>query len=123
MKGETEASIAEFRKAISLPADSGEQGVSTPELRLGQAYAFWGKRADAMKILERWKASPHRSNYYDVALIYVGLGERDRAFELLEKEYENHNLNLLSLRTDPRLGSFRSDPRYQDLMRRMGLEP
>ena len=124
MKGMCEESIAEFQKGINLAGNSGAQGIGMGEIRLGQTYAFCGRRAEAMKIIAKWKASsPPNTTAYDAALIYIGLGERDRAFKLLEKVYDNHDMNLLSLRTDPRLGSFRSDPRYSNLMRRIHLAP
>lgn len=58
---------------------------------------------------------------YDVAIIHVGLGETDRAFEWLEKAYEERSYWLTFLRVDPILDRLRSDTRYIDLLRRMGL--
>ena len=123
MKGETEQAIAEFQKAIDLDESPGKRRVDTAEVRLAQAYAFWGKRAEAEKIIERWRLGPDPRPSYDVALIYIGLGDRDEAFRLLEKVYDAHDMNLLSIVTDPRLNDFRSDPRYSQLIQRLGLKP
>jgi hypothetical protein len=56
---------------------------------------------------------------YYFALIYTGLGERDRAFERLERAYQERSTVLAYLRLDPRLAPLRSDPRYADLVRRL----
>ena len=57
------------------------------------------------------------------AMIYAGLGEKDRVFEWLEKGYDERPSGLQYLRVEPRMESLRSDPRYQELLRRMGLPP
>jgi DNA-binding winged helix-turn-helix (wHTH) protein/TolB-like protein/Tfp pilus assembly protein PilF len=123
MKGENEQAIAEFQKAIDLQGNAGKREVSSADVRLAQAYAFWGKKAEAEKIIKRWKLGPDSRLSYDVALIYIGLGDKDEAFRLLQKVYEAHDMNLLSIVTDPRLGNFRSDPRYSQLIQRLGLKP
>jgi hypothetical protein len=58
---------------------------------------------------------------YEVALIHAGLGEKDQAFEWLERAYEERDKGLLFLRIDPPLDPLRSDPRFQDLLRRMNF--
>jgi hypothetical protein len=58
---------------------------------------------------------------YDIALIYTGLGENDKAFSWLEKAYEDHSTEMIYFKVDPMLAPLRSDPRYQVLLRRMGL--
>ena len=60
---------------------------------------------------------------YDLALVYAGLTERDLAMESLEKAREERSGALLLLKVDPLFEGFRSDPRFQDLLRRMGLQP
>jgi hypothetical protein len=56
-----------------------------------------------------------------VALIYVGLGQRDQAFEWLERAFDDRSIMLVWLKIEPRLDILRSDSRYQDLVRRAGL--
>ena len=58
-----------------------------------------------------------------IALIYAGLGEKDQAFAWLDKGYEERAFQLQWLKIEPRWDSLRSDPRFQDLMRRIGLPP
>jgi hypothetical protein len=64
-----------------------------------------------------------RLGTYEVALVYAGLGEKDRAFEWLEKAYRVHDKGMVYLRVDPTLDPLRSAPRYKDLLRRMNFPP
>ena len=57
------------------------------------------------------------------ALTYLQLGEKDRAFEWLEKSYQERGEVLLYLKVDPRFDPLRSDPRFADLLRRVGHAP
>ena len=57
----------------------------------------------------------------DIALVYASLGDKDQAFECLEKAYEERNAWLVALRVDPMFDPLRSDPRFQDLVRRMNF--
>jgi tetratricopeptide (TPR) repeat protein len=89
---------------------------------LGWVYAVAGRRRDAISVLARFNTLPNQSvDSYWVAAIYAGLGDKDRAFELLEKGFRQHSGNLTYLKPDPFWDSLRSDPRYADLLRRMGL--
>jgi hypothetical protein len=56
-----------------------------------------------------------------IALVYAGLGEKDQAFAWLDKGCEERSFQLQWIKIEPRLDSLRSDPRFQDLMRRVGL--
>ena len=58
---------------------------------------------------------------YWVAVIYSGLGDKSRALELLEESYRQRSGNLAFLKPDPFWDGLRSDPRYADLLRRIGL--
>jgi hypothetical protein len=58
-----------------------------------------------------------------VALIYIGLREKGKALEWLEKAYQDRNPWMDLLRVDPWLDPLRSDPRFQDLLRRMNFPP
>ena len=57
-----------------------------------------------------------------LAIIYAALGQKDRAFECMEEGYEVRDDFLMVLKIGPRFDSLRSDPRFQELLRRMGLE-
>ena len=58
---------------------------------------------------------------YDLALIYTGLGEKAQALEWLEKAYEDHSQRLTWIKVWPQFDSLRREPRFQNLLRRMGL--
>ncbi|MGI8732353.1 MAG: TPR end-of-group domain-containing protein, partial [Pyrinomonadaceae bacterium] len=58
---------------------------------------------------------------FDLATLYAGLGENHLAFQSLERAYSAHELQMQNLGIDPGLDILRSDPRFQDLMRRVGL--
>ena len=90
---------------------------------LGWVYAVSGRRADAVKIAkEVEELSAHTYvDFYQLATIYAGLGNKDEAFRLLEKGYEEHSAGMIYLAIDPFWDNVRSDPRFADLLRRMGL--
>jgi len=87
------------------------------------AYALLGKTAEAQRIIEQLKKQA-RQRYvppYIMARTYVGLGEKEQAIEWLEKSYENREDAIIWLNSDPALDGLRSEPRFQDLVRRVGL--
>jgi len=90
---------------------------------LGWVYAVSGRRADALKIAKELKdlSSHAYVDFYQVAAIYAALADKDEAFRLLEKAYEEHSSSMPNLAVDPFWYGIRSDPRYADLLRRMGL--
>ncbi len=90
---------------------------------VGDALAAAGKRAEARSIIDelvRSSKSGHVSPFY-IAEVYSTLGERDQAFEGLEKAYQLRDDELVWILIDPSFDNIRSDPRYADLLRRMGL--
>ena len=90
---------------------------------LGWVYARSGKRANALKIARGFiELSSHAYvDFYTLAGIYAGLDDKDEAFRLLEKGYEQHSATMPYLGVDFFWDGVRSDPRYADLLRRMGL--
>lgn len=112
--------IAELNKALALSAGSTET-VSA----LGHAYALSGQKAQAQKALDELKGRAQQgyASAYFIAAIYAGLGERDQAFAWLEKAYEDRSGWLIFIKAEPKLDSLRSDPRFTDLLRRIGLAP
>ena len=108
--------IGELQKAIELSA-----GSTTFTSNLAYAYSVSGMRNEAVKILNDLKNQSHHafSNAPEIALVYVGLDEKDQAMTWLEKAYaERFNPGVL-LR--PAFDPLRSDPRFQDLLHRIGL--
>ncbi|MSO20204.1 MAG: hypothetical protein EXQ56_07010 [Acidobacteria bacterium] len=111
--------IRELEKSVELATGS-SQNLGT----LGYAYAVAGERAEAQSILDRMiEASKTKFvQPYWVAVVYSGLGDKDRAFEWLEKAYEERASSMTLLKFHPWFDSMRNDPRYHDLLRRMNLE-
>jgi len=90
---------------------------------LARSYAVSGNAKEARRILQTLQ-SASKLRYissFEIATIFASLNESDHAFDSLQKAYENRDYNLFRLRTDPRLKSLRKDPRYADLLRRIGL--
>jgi eukaryotic-like serine/threonine-protein kinase len=90
---------------------------------LGWIYAVSGRRADALKVVRGFNdLSKHAYvDFYQLAGIYAGLGEKDEAFRLLEKAFEQHSAAMPWLGIDVYWYGMRSDSRYADLLRRTGL--
>jgi tetratricopeptide (TPR) repeat protein len=112
--------IAEMKHAIELAGDE-----STWTVDLAYIYAMAGQRDKTTKILNELKqASKHRFvPATDFVLVYIGLGDKDHAFFWLEKAYASRDSNITGLGYMPELDPLRSDPRFQDLQRRVGLPP
>ncbi len=89
----------------------------------GWVLAVSGKRADALKITQQFKElSLHAYvDFYVLAMIYAGLGDKDETFRLLEKAFEQRSGSIHYLAVEPALDGMRSDLHYTDLLRRMGL--
>src|SRR5947209_5245864 len=90
---------------------------------LGWVYAVSVRRAEALKIAQELKDLSSRTyvDFYPLGGIYAGLGDKDEAFRLLEKGYAEHSATMPWLAIDVYWYGLRSDPRYADLLRRMGL--
>ena len=108
--------IVEFRKAIALSGHSGAF-----DSNLAHAYAISGQKDEATKILAELAATSDKNHSADanIALIYVGLGDNDQAMMWLEKAYEARFNPSILLR--PAWDPLRSDARFKDLLRRIGL--
>jgi TolB-like protein/class 3 adenylate cyclase/Tfp pilus assembly protein PilF len=90
---------------------------------LGYGYAVTGRRADALKILQRLDEMEKRRYVSRIARVYVyaGLDDKDKAFEWLEKAYQERSDSLAWFRYDPESKGLRSDPRFAALMRKVGF--
>ncbi len=90
---------------------------------LGNAYAMSGKKDEAEKVLAQLKelSSRHYVQPSYVAMLNAGLGERDQAFEWLEKAFSGRDDRLVFVMTDPLMDDLYADRRFQDLFRRIGL--
>jgi tetratricopeptide (TPR) repeat protein len=116
MKGMYAEAIASYQEVIKL----GEVGPGI-QFYLGAACAKAGERERALLILKRLETKKEYVSPGELAVLYVALGERERAFASLERAYAEHDSQLQFLGVDPSFDPLRSDPRFQDLMRRVGL--
>jgi len=92
---------------------------------LGNVLARSGERSRALQLLAELQAASKQKYVYPVsfARIYTGLGDKEQAFVWLEKGYEERSAPLFYLKVDPIWDPLRSDPRFNDLLRRIGLSP
>ncbi len=93
---------------------------------LGYGYAVTGRRAEAQKVLDKLNELSKHEYVSPVwrAKIYAGLEEKERAFEWLEKAYEDRSIVSVGfIKPNPMFDPLRSDPRYADLLRRTNLQP
>ena len=122
MKGMYPQALAEYGK-IAEPDKAVAAENQLVADGLGWVYAVSGRRADALKIAKGVEelSSHTYVDFYQLATIYAGLGEKDEAFRMLEKGYEERSAGMLYLAIDPFWDGMRSDPRYADLLRRIGL--
>jgi TolB-like protein/Tfp pilus assembly protein PilF len=111
-KGQSNEAIAEYKRAVEL--DDDPQALAC----LGQAYARWGKRKDAEQILARLteEAKTRYVSAYNMALMFLGLGEKEKAIDALERSYnEGAGNDIYCIRVDPMLDELRKDPRFEAL--------
>ena len=116
--GKVREAISEYQKAIQISGDP--QSV----VALAHAYSSAGKKAEAEKILRdlQRKSKQISASPYTMATIYAGLGDNDKAFDFLEKAYSEKSLDFSSsLKSDLALDSLHRDPRFQNLLGRIGL--
>jgi len=115
--GRLPQAIAELQKAAQLSG-----GIADAWSGLGVAYTTQGDETRAREILEKLKAQtdPYVPPY-GVAAVYANLGEKDHAFENLQKAYEQGSIYMTFLVVDPEMDPLRSDPRFAQLLHKMGL--
>lgn len=90
---------------------------------LGNIYARQGRVRDAEAMVDQLKQEVQKSGIgrYEIALIYAGIGDKNNAFEWLERSFENRDKGITYLRIDPCLDPLRADPRFQELIKRVGF--
>jgi TolB-like protein/Flp pilus assembly protein TadD len=117
-QGKMDESIAALNQAAILTG-----GGLTHESHLGYAYALSGKREEAEQVLsdlEEIAKEKYVSAYY-FAIIYLGMGEHDQAFQWLERAFDERSGFLAFIKVEPMLDPLRSDARFIELLRRMGI--
>ena len=121
-----EASFQEREKVASL---TGNQEMLSRIAALRRTYSVGGRKEmyrEQVKQLQETGPSPFLPTVvgpakFGLAIAYAHLGENDRAFEQLQQCYAERDFGLLTLKNDPDFDALRSDPRFQDLLRRIGL--
>jgi tetratricopeptide (TPR) repeat protein len=109
--------IADYKDLIKLDNNNNTYA----RILLGYAYAKAGHHEEAQTILNELERTKQHVSPTDLAVLYAGLGKNDEAFQSLERAYSTHDLQLQYLGVEPSFDSLRSDPRFKDLMRRVGL--
>ena len=116
--GRNDEAEAALKKAVEL---TGRASIALNDL--GYLYAKTGRRAEAMSLIKELeeKYARHESNGQYIAIVYAGLGDKDKAFEWLEKDFQTRNGKLSEINWTYGLRPLKSDPRFKDLLRRMNL--
>ena len=116
--GRNAEAVSDLQKAVEFSRGStGALGM------LGYAYGVTGDRVKARQVLQKLNKMA-RARYVspaDLAVVEFGLGNTDQGFARLEQAYQDHSGFLVTLRTEPLLDRWRSDPRFADLLRRVQL--
>jgi serine/threonine-protein kinase len=112
LKGQLSDAVAEYGKAVELNDDPSVLAL------LGQAYARAGQRDEAQKILLRLSEEA-KSRYvqaYSFVVMYLALGDKERAIDEMERAYRERDANVAQIRTDPMLDDLRGNPRFEKLV-------
>ena len=120
LEGRLPEAIAEFEVAAAVSA-----GSSLSVMDLGVAYALAGRKEDAAGAIADLNERADRQGYSvsgKVAVIHTALGETEQAFEWLERAYVERDPIMLFLTTGSAFDGLRADPRFEDLVRRVGLQ-
>jgi TolB-like protein/Flp pilus assembly protein TadD len=110
--------VAEFQTAAELSG-----GSLIYVAAIAEAYARWGKREEALQMLNQLEKEPVEKHIApsDLSLVYSGLGEKEQALSLLEEAYEQRDASLVWSKVAPEVDPLRSEPRFRDLLRRMNF--
>jgi len=116
-KGTIAEAITDFQMGIALAKGAGTA-------HLGHVLAVAGRRSEAHAIIDQLKAqsADQYVSPLDIAIVYVGLGDRESAFTWLDRAYEDHSQWLEHLKVDPRYDPIRDDRRFSGLLRKLNME-
>jgi TolB-like protein len=117
-QGKYPEAIAWFKKGI---VSSGQ--ISHCRSALGHAYGISGDKAHARQVLDELRTMATRQYVpsYDIALVYLGLGDKEEAYRWLEKAFDERSAWMVYLNMDSRLDTLRSEPRFKSLVHNVGL--
>lgn len=115
--GQPNEAAREFEATLQMT-----EGDPRATTALGHVYGRLGRREDALRIAaELAKRSQHARPAYSIAMIHAGLGDREAAFEWLQRSFDRHETSTPYMKLDPRLDNLRPDPRFKALLTRMKL--
>ena len=116
-KGMMREAVQQFEKAAQI-----ENSIPEVLAALGHGYAVSGRKVEARKILTDLQDRSRKEFVpsYSIATIYAGLGMKDEAIENISKSYDEGSFYMIHLKVEPLLDSLRSDPRFIDIMKRVG---
>jgi tetratricopeptide (TPR) repeat protein len=117
-RGRFDEAVVELQKVVV-----GWGGEVFPTAALGHAYAAAGKESAAREVLDKLleRSKKEYVSAYEIATVYAGLGDRERALDWLQKAYDERSNSLTRWRMDPRLLSLQSDGRFKELLKRMNF--
>jgi len=117
-QGKLTEAIGEFQRAVDLSG-----GDASYFAALGYAFAHSGDRHRAQAICARLqtRAASEYVSSYDIALVYLGLKQKEKALTWLNRAYEEDDPNMNFLNVDPTLDDLRSEARFENLLRQVGL--
>jgi serine/threonine protein kinase/tetratricopeptide (TPR) repeat protein len=117
-RGRNAEAIAAAEKAAAL---TNRAGITLGDL--GYVYATTGKRSEALAVIKELEAKYARKEAIGqyIAAVYASLGDKDKAGEWLEKDFQARNGKLVEVRWHHQSEALRDDPRLKDLLKRMGL--
>lgn len=116
-KGKLNEAVAQFQKATQI-----ENSIPEVLAALGHGLAVSGRKAEALKIIRELQERSKKEFVpsYNIATIYAGLGMKDEALQYLGKSYDEGSFYMIHLKVEPMLDGLRSDPRFTDIVRRVG---
>ena len=115
----------QYGEAIAFYENTLAKDPSTQRLTpiLGYAYAKMGRKREALEVIRQHQELGDKQyvGTYEIASVYVALGDKDKAFEELEKAFEARDWGIARLSVDPFVAPLKDDPRFKDLVKRMKL--
>jgi serine/threonine protein kinase/Tfp pilus assembly protein PilF len=114
-KGQYAEAILSYQTSLNL------EETTSALVYLGRAYALSGRRKEAAAILDKLNTTERYVSPTELAILCAALGDKEKAFASLEKAFTERDFQLTSLKVEPGYDPLRADPRFQDLMRRVGL--
>ena len=115
-KGQYPEALKAFEEAVKLGDDS-----PSTQIYIASAYARSGESGKARQILAKLLSGKDYVSPGELAILYTSLGDTEAAFVSLEKGFKEHDLQLQFLKVDPAFDALREDPRFSDLLKRVGF--